>query len=357
VSHPPGFFLLRLIAPARWYRQWPAKLFLQNLTKSVLIFWKLITLSRLLALHETKELWHFDALLFKEGVNMKSICTPICRAAAAFLVITAFTLSSFGQKAVRTVATTKQNAEVVAAPNASVTPVRFLGPGQAGNPSCATLNGLHTNNTGDTRFSHIINDYELRLDFSNPNGTFPFTSSDPPMPRIVIGPQSASATVTISSDDDEIFSWSSTRLITAVIMKMGNDAFVYPYKPFSQGDSNLRPADTFPPPPGIGGLSHVTFCFAEPTGPTAGEATLTGRVVDASGYGIAKAQLVLINGATGESKITMTNPFGYYSITGLDVDEVYVLNVAHKRYTFEERQRTIVLTDSATTSDFVAQPQ
>lgn len=284
---------------------------------------------------------------------MKSI-NNFGRYFTAILVLATFATSSFGQKLNNDAAQVKMPANLVSAPNALVTPVQFLGPGPSGNPDCATLNALHPGGPADIRFSHIIHDNELKLDFSNPNGTFPFTNSDPPNPRIVVGPQDASQSVTISSDEDEIFSWSSTLQITAVIMKMGNDAYVYPYKPFKNSDTNLKPSDAFPTAT-IGGLSHVTFCFGDPTNPTAGEGSVSGRVVDSNGYGISRAQMVLINGTTGEAKITMTSPFGYYTFVGLDVNELYILNVSHKRFVFGEKQRTITLDDNLTDVDFVGQ--
>jgi len=244
------------------------------------------------------------------------------RLVTVFLVLFAMVTASSGQKL----------AKGGAAPsvvNATVAPVK--NPGGTGNPNCATLNGLHANGSGDIRFSHIITDNELKLDFSDPNGSFPFTNAGGTHPREVVGPTSATHSVTISSGNAQINSWSSTIQITAVILKLGSDAYVYPYKPFATSDTDLDPSDVFPE--ATLGLSHVTFCFGDPTGPTAGDGSISGRVIDASGIGIAKAQMVLVNGATGETKITMTSPFGYYTFAELDVNELYVLNVNHKRST------------------------
>lgn len=285
---------------------------------------------------------------------MKYTHTRIGRSAVALLVIAAFAVSSFGQKLVGSGSIIRDVKNVVSAPNALVAPIKFPGPGPSGNPSCADLNAIQIPTSPPGPFSHIISDNELKLDFSDPNGTFPFTNNPAPFPRIVVGPQSATQSVTISSGSSQITSWSSTLQITAVIMKLGPDAYVYPYKPFKNSDTNLRPADVFPE--ATQGLSHVTFCFGDPTTPTAGEGSISGRVVDANGMGISKAQLVLINGATGEARITMTSPFGYYTFMGLDVDELYVLNVSHKRYSFEETQRTITLLDNLTDVNFIASP-
>lgn len=267
----------------------------------------------------------------------------IGRFTVCFVVLLSLAAAMSGQK-LSGGTNVKNPAALIASPNAAVDPVIF----DNQHSDCEDLNFLHMNGVGDIRFSHIITNWELRLDFTNPNGTFPFTTGGG---RIVVGPQDAtkSVTITSSSSPATVASWRSDLPITAVIVKVGTTTYAYPYKPFRFNDTNLATGDS-------GNFRYVSFCFAEPTGTTAADASISGRVADASGMGIGKAQLVLINGATGESKITMTNPFGYYSIPGLEVGEVYVLNVSHKRFTFQQRQQTIVLTDNFTASDFIAQP-
>ncbi len=269
---------------------------------------------------------------------------PYNRFSIVLLILAAIVPISFGQK----LAAGSEAANAMLAPSAAVEPVLFEGPGQSGNPNCADLNARHVNGVGDMRFSHIVTDNQLKLDFETPNGTFPFTSGNG---REVVGPQDPNHFVTLSSAGSAVFSWSSTRPITAVMVKVGNDSYVYPYKPFRSSDTDLITGDHRT-------ISHVTFCFGEGTsgGSTAGEGSISGRVIDAGGNGIAKAQLVLINGATGESKITMTSTFGYFTFTGLGVNELYVLNVRHKRFTFGEKQRTVSLSADLADVQFVAQP-
>jgi hypothetical protein len=261
---------------------------------------------------------------------------------AAAVVMLSFATSLFGQK----LAVPTKGAATSFAVNSSVQPVFFQGPGDSGNPDCSDLNALHVNGVGDTTFSHIVEDRELKLDFGTPNGAYPFTTGSG---RFVVGTQYPDKSLTVASTGSTVTSWSSSIQITAVILKIGSDAYVYPYKPFATSDTNLVTGDNR-------SISHLTFCFSNPANPTAADVALNGRVIDASGNGIAKAQIVLIDGATGESKITLTNPFGYYAIQGLKASELYVLNVSHKRYSFTEPQRTVVLTDNFTGTDFVAQP-
>ncbi|MGD9563772.1 MAG: carboxypeptidase-like regulatory domain-containing protein [Pyrinomonadaceae bacterium] len=232
--------------------------------------------------------------------------------------------------------------------NASVPVVVFDGE----NIKCSDLNDLHEGGVGDIRFSHIITDDELKLNFADPNGTFPFTNNPAPFERIVVGPQNPAKSVTVASSSNPglVSSWSSQLPITAVVVKVGNTSYVYPYKPFANSDTNLATGDNR-------GISHLTFCFGEETGTTAADASISGRVVNAFGIGIAKAQIVMINGATGEARLTMTNPFGYYSIPGVETGEMYVLNVRHKRYSFVENQRVVMLTDNLTELNFIAQQE
>lgn len=279
---------------------------------------------------------------------MNSIYAQFGRTFACVVVLSALATSMLGQKLggnTQPIKTTKHIAELLSAPNAAVPVINF------GNThsSCGDLNDLHVNGVGDIRFSHIITDWELRLNIFNPTGTFPFTTGGG---RVVTGPQDPARSVTLSAGSTpgaHITSWSANLPITAVIMRVGLTTYVFPYKPFRIMDTDLLTGDA-------NFYVFTSFCFGDPTGPTAGEATINGRVVDASGKGISKAQLVLINGSTGESRIAMSNPFGYYTITDLDVNELYVLNVSHKRYNFAESQRTITPVDSFTTVDFVAQP-
>ncbi len=277
---------------------------------------------------------------------MKSITIRVFNYLVMAVIVASFAASSFGQTMVKSAI--KNPVNIISAPNGSVAPIFFEGPGESGNPDCSTLNALYANGTGDTRFSHIIVDNELKLDFGTPNGTFAYTNGNG---KVVVGSEFPAHSVTVSSSGSSVLSWSSPlpKVITAVILKVGSDAYVYPYKPFANSDTNLVTGDSR-------SISHLTFCFDAVAAPTAADGSISGRVVDANGVGISKAQMVLIDGETGEAKITLTSPFGYYNIGGVDVGRLYILNVSHKRYSFGETQRTVSLTESMTDVDFVALP-
>ena len=89
---------------------------------------------------------------------------------------------------------------------------------------------------------------------------------------------------------------------------------------------------------------------------TAADASISGRVVDLSGHGIARTRVSVI-GSYMESPIyTTTNPFGYYRFDGLRSGEGYVLRVEAKSYSFENPTIFINLSDNVTGVDFVASP-
>lgn len=269
----------------------------------------------------------------------------VCRYLVCMVVLAALANAHMAQKVGRSPEPAKGargGANLVAAPNAAVPIINF------GNShsSCGDLNDLHVNGVGDVRFAHILTDWELRLNLFNPTGTYPFTTGGG---RVVTGPEDALRSVTLTSGSAPgafISSWSSNLPITAVIMRVGLTTYVFPYQPFRLMDTDLQTNDA-------NFYVFTSFCFGEPTGPTAGEAEINGRVVQASGRGIAKVQLVLINGATGEARTALTNAFGYYTFSGLE-PALYVLHARHKLFTFHDSQRTVALTDSFTVADFVA---
>jgi hypothetical protein len=55
----------------------------------------------------------------------------------------------------------------------------------------------------------------------------------------------------------------------------------------------------------------------------------------------------------GQIVWAITNPFGYYRFTNVEVGQTYIFSVDHKRYTFEPR--TISLSDDLTDLDFTPQ--
>ncbi|HKP71007.1 MAG TPA: carboxypeptidase-like regulatory domain-containing protein [Pyrinomonadaceae bacterium] len=84
--------------------------------------------------------------------------------------------------------------------------------------------------------------------------------------------------------------------------------------------------------------------------PTAGRATLAGRVTGGSGTPVAHAEITATS-QDGTVWRTMTTSFGSYTMD-LPVGESYLVVVRHKRYEFEPR--TLTFSDNVADFDFVA---
>ncbi len=122
----------------------------------------------------------------------------------------------------------------------------------SGNPSCADLNADNAN------FPHIMSDWGFKLDNGRPNGTYAYVNSGG-LPTTMSGGAPAdpgnSVTISVPSNGMQITSWSSTRPISAVIIKRGGGAVVYPYNPASNGPDGPLPTGAQQ------SVSHVEFCF------------------------------------------------------------------------------------------------
>lgn len=101
----------------------------------------------------------------------------------------------------------------------------------------------------------------------------------------------------------------------------------------------------------------VTCTFtSEQMVPTAGEATVSGRIVDSQGMGVRGVYLSLFNASTGEIKYAMSNSFGFYSFRELEVSAFYVLTAnGSKRYTIPNNERSFTLNDDLSNVDFLAE--
>lgn len=100
----------------------------------------------------------------------------------------------------------------------------------------------------------------------------------------------------------------------------------------------------------------VTCTFtSEPLAPTSGAATVSGRIVNTRGLGVRGISLTLFNATTGETKQAMTNNFGFYAFTQLDVAQFYVLTAqGSNRFLIPNNERSFTLNDDLSNLDFVA---
>lgn len=89
---------------------------------------------------------------------------------------------------------------------------------------------------------------------------------------------------------------------------------------------------------------------------TAALASITGRVTTASGYGISGAVVTANDVNTSATVRVLTNPFGYYTITNLPVNDFYMVSVSSKRYSFSANSTSLVLNGDVAGLNFVADP-
>lgn len=122
------------------------------------------------------------------------------------------------------------------------------------------------------------------------------------------------------------------------------------------GELMLRWADGDDPFLGGHGVAIDDVVVIARAGTTAADATISGRVVTASGRGISGARIVLTGGDLTEPLYTLTNAFGFFSFAGIESGRTYAVTVSSKRYRFSEPTRTVDLSDSATGVDFVSDP-
>jgi hypothetical protein len=248
-----------------------------------------------------------------------------------FVFLSATTSIIFGQVSIKKTDASK--------PAAATGPLAFDGT----NLSCANLNA-----SALPAFSHIDSDNQLKLDFATPNGSFSFTElSGSQFGRVVTGPQYADRSVTVTSSGSTVMSWSSQIAITAVILKVGNTSYVFPYAPSASTDTDLVTGDNR-------SISHLSFCYGQPMGYSAGTSSLSGRVVTVQGRPISGVRITLLIPATSEVRTAVTSPFGYYTFDELEAGQIYILTAGKKGVPFVESAKVLTLYDSIADVDFLA---
>lgn len=103
----------------------------------------------------------------------------------------------------------------------------------------------------------------------------------------------------------------------------------------------------------LSGVSQFSTWSLGNLAPLAAMSTISGRVLTGSGRGIYKARLTLTD-SQGNSRVVLTNPFGYYRFAEVESGETYVISVFHKEYEFANPTRIINLTEDLTDADFVS---
>jgi len=83
------------------------------------------------------------------------------------------------------------------------------------------------------------------------------------------------------------------------------------------------------------------FWQAAALAPTAAEVTVGGRVLSSLNAAIPRA-IVTFTGADGVTHAAVTNNFGFYTITGLQAGQTYLITVSARRYIFAPQAVSVV---------------
>lgn len=118
------------------------------------------------------------------------------------------------------------------------------------------------------------------------------------------------------------------------------------------------------PPPGVTRPWYFVVCNYSPSGNVFGErpydvlstATLSGRVIQASGRGVTYALVTLSGGGLPAPQRTRTDRLGNYAFPNLSTGQTYTVSVSQPRFNFTPTSRTIALTGNVTDANFVGNP-
>lgn len=148
-------------------------------------------------------------------------------------------------------------------------------------------------------------------------------------------------TIELSTDGGTTFS----TVVASNIANTGSYLWTVGGSTTSTARLRVREADFAAP----SGASSANFSIV--SAPLAGGATVSGRVVDATGRAVSRATVVMTD-THGVARRAITSAFGYFSFNDVPTGETYVAAVRHKRLTFEPQ--VVNLTDSFTGLNFTA---
>ena len=87
--------------------------------------------------------------------------------------------------------------------------------------------------------------------------------------------------------------------------------------------------------------------------PTAANVSIDGEVRTEAGDPIANALVTAVNAATGQGRAVRTNSIGRFVINDLEVGDLYLVTVSHKRYRFNDEVISLTLSDNASGLSFI----
>jgi len=105
----------------------------------------------------------------------------------------------------------------------------------------------------------------------------------------------------------------------------------------------------------VSGVSSFSdWTAGEGFAPTAANIAISGKVLNASGRGVANARVILTD-AAGNTRFAQTNSFGYYRFIEIRAGETYVLSVSAKNRIFAQSTVVVNVTDVLNDIDFIAE--
>lgn len=87
--------------------------------------------------------------------------------------------------------------------------------------------------------------------------------------------------------------------------------------------------------------------------PTAASVTIRGQVLSAQGRAVSRA-IVMFTDGSGVGRSCISNPFGYYTIDGVEVGQTYIVTVEAKNFLFAPR--AVMVEDSLSGFDLIMLP-
>ena len=201
---------------------------------------------------------------------------------------------------------------------------------------------------------NVIGGRELVLDFGGTyDASFDFrtyTAAQGNVELVGTTPTTPPGTVSVSANATTLLSFMTQKQITAVILQDASKTYVYGYDipqiGYTTSGMNLSTNGA--------AITNIHFCFNQPLTPTAADATVSGRVLTPGGRAISGARITVIDAESGETFSAVTNPFGYYTVEGLEAGRLYTATVERKGYKFANATRVVSLTDSLADMDFVS---
>lgn len=127
----------------------------------------------------------------------------------------------------------------------------------------------------------------------------------------------------------------------------------------SSSDGNTQLDVTAGQPIATGAIGAGTFGLTSgfwnyiPLAPTAAHVSISGRVADPAGTGVANAVLYM-HTQDGDLRVTRSSSFGYFQFEDVAVGQAVLITVQARRYTYAPR--TVMVSDDVTDIEFVPEP-